>query len=288
MNMLNTYIRQHPVISYFILTFVLTWGGMALVIGLDGFPIASEQLETLGPLVYIAMLIGPSVAGILMTYLLDKGQGLRELRSHLLKWRVNIRWYAITLLTAPIVALVILLVLSLLSPEFSPALLSADNKLMLLLSWFVGGFMIGLFEELGWTGFAVPRMRKHYSMITTGLVVGFLWGAWHFLPFWEIDSFTATLPFALLLARLFSWLPPYRILMVWVYDRTESLLLVILMHASLVATLQIIVPIELAGSHLLIWLVAWAIALWIIATGVVSQQYQKHIVIQQDNYAKSS
>ena len=74
-------------------------------------------------------------------------------------------------------------------------------------------------------------------MFATGLIVGLLWGVGHFLVNLEGDAFSGMLPFALLIARLFTWLPAYRILMVWVYDRTESQLVVTLMHVSLVATL---------------------------------------------------
>jgi uncharacterized protein len=47
------------------------------------------------------------------------------------------------------------------------------------------GLGAGFFEELGWTGFAIPRMRLRYGILSTGLIVGVLWGAWHFLMnFW--------------------------------------------------------------------------------------------------------
>lgn len=275
---MNAIIKKYPVISYFALTFFLTWGGMALVIGLDGFPISSEKIDELGPLVYMTMLVGPSVAGLLLTAIVDGGQGLREVGLRLRKWRVEVRWYLIALLTAPLIALVILSFLSLFSSEFSPGIFHEDNPSVLALGWFIGGLMIAFFEELGWTGFAIPRMRKSTGLVATGLIVGFVWGVWHFLPFWEEDSFTKTLPFALLLARLLVWLPPYRILMVWVYDRTTSLFVIILMHASLVATLQVIVPIDLEGNDLLTWLVAWSLALWVVVVGL----YQKARLTEKD------
>jgi hypothetical protein len=72
---------------------------------------------------------------------------------------------------------------------------------------------------------------------------------------------------ALLLARLFSWLPAYRVLMVWVYDRTESLLVAVLMHISLVASTGIIDPV-LAGGSLLAFLLVKAAVLWVIVAAV--------------------
>ena len=130
------------------------------------------------------------------------------------------------------------------------------------------GLMVGIFEELGWTGFAVPQLRLRYGVVTTGLIVGILWGAWHFVVFWESDSFSGAFPLALLLGRLFSWLPPFRILMVWVYGRTQSLLISMLMHASLVASLTIIVPAALFGIALLTWILTLAAALWLIVAAL--------------------
>ena len=187
---------------------------------------------TIGPVVYLAMLAGPSVAGILMTGLVSGRAGFRELLARLLKWRVGGRWYAVALLTAPLLVTAVSLALSLLSPEFLPAIFTTDDKAPLLLSGLAAGLMVGIFEELGWTGFAIPRLRLRYGVLTTGLIVGLLWGAWHFLLFWEPGSFSGALPLALLLVRLFSWLPAYRVLMVWVYDRTGSLLVAMLMHGE--------------------------------------------------------
>ena len=135
----------------------------------------------------------------------------------------------------------ILLALSLLSPEFLPGIFTTDDKASLLLFGIVAGLMVGIFEELGWTGFAIPRLRLRYGVLTTGLIVGFLWGAWHFLVnFWASGSPSGALSAGPLAARrlVFSVgiLPAYRVLMVWVYDRTGSLLVAMLMHASLTAS----------------------------------------------------
>ena len=42
----------------------------------------------------------------------------------------------------------------------------------------MAGLMVGIFEELGWTGFAIPRLRLRYNVFTTGIIVGLVWGAW--------------------------------------------------------------------------------------------------------------
>jgi membrane protease YdiL (CAAX protease family) len=187
--------------------------------------------------------------------------GFLDLGSRLIRRRVNIRWYGVALLTAPLSTMLVLLVLSLFSSGFSPAFMTADEKNILLVMWIAGGIIVAFFEELGWTGFANPWLRKRYRVFTTGLLIGVIWGAWHFLVNWESNTFSGVLPFVLLLARLFTWLPAYRILMVWLYNRTESLCSVILMHLSLVATTGIIDPV-LDGEKLLVFLLVKAAVLW--------------------------
>ena len=276
MTAIRNIIKRQPVLTYFILTFILTWGCMALAVYPGGFPISESQLETSGALVYVAMLVGPSGAGLLLTGLLDVRKGYRQLLSQLIRWRVGAGWYAVALLTAPMMIVVLLSGLSLVSAEFQPALFAVDGKIALVLSSVVAGLAVGLFEEIGWTGFAVPRLKKRYSVLKTGLIVGVVWGAWHFPPFWKGDTFSAALPLMLLLGQLFSWLPPYRILMVWVYDRTESLLLSVLMHASLMGSLNALVPADLTGMTLLTWILAWAAALWlIVGTGALIQSRRR-------------
>jgi membrane protease YdiL (CAAX protease family) len=109
-------------------------------------------------------------------------KGFRELRSRLLRWRVGARWWAVALLTAPLVSVASVLVLSLSSTEFLPRIFTADGKAALVLGAIVGALFVGIFEELGWTGFAIPRMRLRYGVLAE-TIVGLLWGAWHFLAF---------------------------------------------------------------------------------------------------------
>jgi len=209
------------------------------------------------------MLAGPSVAGLLMISLVSGRAGLREVLARLLNWRVGWRWYAVALLTAPFLMMAVSLALSLLSPEFLPAVFMTSDKAPLL-SGLAAGLIVGVFEELGWTGFAIPRMRRRYGVLSTGLLVGVLWGAWHFIMFWEPGSFSGALPLAVLLVRLFSWLPAYRVLMVWVYDRTGSLLVAMLMHGSLTATQLILMPLPASGMSVLTSILALAAAYWLV------------------------
>lgn len=273
----ESFVKKYALPLYFILTFMLSWVCMALIIYPDTFPMTPEQVETIGPLTYIALLVGPSIAGIIMIGLVHGKAGYQELLSRLFKWRVNIRWYVLATLATPILAIITLLFLSLFSPDFVPSIFVSEDRLSLVLMGIITGLMVGFFEELGWTGFAVPQMRLRHDIIITGVTVGLIWGAWHFLAFWEIDTFSGILPITLLFMRLFAWLPPFRILMVWLHDQTKSLLLVMLMHASLVFTTLSLPSNELSSRQLVIWLAAWAIALWFIVALIVKFAMKKQV-----------
>jgi membrane protease YdiL (CAAX protease family) len=264
------FIKGRPVLIYYVLTFAVSWGGILAVVGPGGIPGTPEDFERLLLAVILAMFAGPSLAGLLLTGLVHGRAGLHELLSRLLKWRVGVGSCAVALLTAPLVFTSIPLALSGLFPELLPGLLTVDDKVSLLLLGLATG-LTTILEELGWTGFAIPRLRVRYSGLGTGLIVGVLWGAWHLLVnFWSSGSPSGGLSLVLLLhSLLFSAgiLPAFRVLMVWVYDRTESLLVATLMHASLTASNRILVP-SAAGMPLVIWSLVLGAALWVVVAAV--------------------
>jgi membrane protease YdiL (CAAX protease family) len=163
-------ITRYPVATYLGLAFAISWGGFVLVVGPGGFPGNGSQFDSLMPLVAVAMLAGPSVAGILLTALVSGRAGLRELLSRLLTWRVAGPWYAAALVPAPVLAAAVLMSLSLTSPIFD----EEGRAALLLVAIAVG--LTTVLEEVGWTGFAVPRLRLRYGVFRTGIILGLVWG----------------------------------------------------------------------------------------------------------------
>lgn len=256
--------------TYFILAFLISWGAIFLAVGAHGFPVTEDQL----PVLIVAMLLGPSAAGAIASFTAYGRRGLRAQFSGLVHWRVSFVWYALAILIAPLSTLVVLLGLASSPFSLATALSTAADKSALVLMWLPAALLVAFFEELGWTGFAVPQMRKKFSLFASGLLVGLLWGAWHFLVNLEADTFGGVLPIALLVARLFTWLPAYRILMVWVFDQTQSQLVVTLMHMSLVATTGIIDPVA-QGESLLVFLLGKAILFWLLVAVVFLRKQRR-------------
>jgi uncharacterized protein len=286
MKTIQAFIERHPVPTYFALAFAISWGGflMSARVGTGGFSPTPEQLQTLIPYAVPAMLAGPSVAGILLTGFVSGRAGFRELLSRLLRWRVGARWYAVALLTAPLLFAAVLLALSLTSSVFLPRILTTSDKAALLLMGIAVGMGAGIFEELGWTGFAIPRMRLRYGVLGTGFIVGVLWGAWHFfMNFWASGVTSGELSLVIfvptwLLGVLVGLLTAFRVLMVWVNDRTGSLLLAMLMHVSLAASTIILMP-PVPGVASVILSFVPAAAMWAVV-GAVAMTNGWHLTRQ--------
>jgi membrane protease YdiL (CAAX protease family) len=264
---IKAFIKRRPVLIYFILTFAISWGGFILAAGPGGFADTDWQADPSFPFMVMAMLAGPSVSGLLMTGIADGRTGLRKLLSRLFKWRVGARWYAVALLPAPLLSVIVLFTLSLTSPIFT-----AEDKVAVLLPGIMAGLATVL-EEIGWTGFATPRLRQRYSIITTGLIVGIPWGIWHLLQQVYISStYTGGVPFALYFSlaifNTVAGLTAYRVLLVWIYDRTESLLVTTLMHASLTASNIFIFRPEAIGVSFLTFGLLFTAAPWILVASV--------------------
>src|SRR5215207_1802898 len=177
MTTIRAFTKRHSLLSFYALAFAITWGGLIMVVGgpseILGTP---EALDTRFALVILAWLAGPSVASILMTGLVYGREGFRNLFTRMRRWRVGARWYAVALLTAPLLSVAVLLALSLTSSEYLPTILTTSDKVSLLLLGIVGTMVGGIFEELGWTGFATPTLlrRMRYGVLGTGLIVGVL------------------------------------------------------------------------------------------------------------------
>jgi uncharacterized protein len=272
---IKIFITRHPALTYFVLTFAISWGGFLMAIGPSGLSVVE-----LPPAAILSMVAGPIVAGLLLTGLVYRKAGYREFRARLFTWRAGARWYAVALLTAPLVITAVLLALSRISPAYLPGIVTASNKVAHLLSGLAVGLAAGFLEEIGWTGFAVPALRRRYGVLTTGLIVGVLWGAWHFLGnIAAAGSVAGTLSVAvflplILLELLIGSLVAFRVLMVWVYDRTQSLLVAMLMHVSLTASIRILSPLPNEGAPLLIYTFLLAAALWLVVAVAVVRNRQ--------------
>jgi membrane protease YdiL (CAAX protease family) len=265
---LRALVRRHPLAVYFVLAYTVSWAGILLVAAPGGVPAAPEAVAGLLPLVFLAMVAGPSLAGLLLTALIDGRDGLRALLSRLTRWRVAPFWYAAALLTAPALLLAVLAPLALGSTAFLPKPFTTADPAGLAALALAGGLMAGLFEEIGWSGFATPRLLRRHGWLAAGLLLGLPWWAWHALgDYWGGAAYGGWY-----LPHLLLWgvaLPAYRVLMTRVYARTGSLLVAVLMHAAFTGGQALLEPAWTTAANAVLWYGAFALALWA-AVGLVA------------------
>jgi membrane protease YdiL (CAAX protease family) len=273
---MRSFIHRYPLTSYFTLAFFISWGGILALVLPGSIPAPPDVAERLFPSVYFAMLAGPTLAALSLTFVIGGARGLREFGVPLLKWKVDARWYAVALLTAPLALMATMFALRAVSTDVVPGFPGAastdpagpihvGSRVSFLFLGLSVGLGAGVFEELGWTGFALPRLLPRYQVVRAGLIAGVFWGMWHFVAvLWGSADAFGSVPIPLyLLVALFSALVPYRVLMTMVYARTGSMLVAMLMHASLTSSMLILGP-QVTGSTLLAYDLAFGGVLWVV------------------------
>ncbi len=270
------WIKNYPVLSYFIFTFLISWGAILVLIAINGMPNTVAEAQAQLPLAIMTFLLGPFISGLVMIGLVHGPNGYRDLCSRMLKWRFSLVWYALALLLAPVVFASTHFVLSLFSPVYLPGFMTTPDVHALIFLGIMSGIIVGILEEVGWSGFAIPEMRQRYSPLMVGLIVGIIWGAWHIMAndIWAIKTYSGEIPavhYAILsgLSFLIGQLPPFRILMVWAYERTGSLFLMMVMHFSLTACSITFSPTAMTGWEVFIYGLAVAAVFWVIAAALI-------------------
>jgi membrane protease YdiL (CAAX protease family) len=272
----DSFIKRHSVLSYYVLTFAVSWSAILWVIISSGIPATKEEMQAVLPVAIVAMLLGPAGAGLLMIALADGRAGFRDLGARLGKWRVGLGWYLIAALLIPLSLMAMSMVLARFSPVYLPGIFAANNWGSRVMLGIFSGVAVGVCEELGWTGFVTPKLRSRYSILGTGILMGVLWGAWHLASHVVLASGAYAAPLSQMeyigargLSFLVGQLIPIRVLIVWLHERTGSLLLPVLMHWGYTACAIAFEPVAIAGIPLLINDVAAALTMWAVV-GVVA------------------
>ena len=168
------------------------------------------------------------------------------------------------MLITPVV-LVLLGTLAFWTPDLVPGLLATTDKGTLIGVALVVGLGAGLLEDLGWTGFALPRLQQHYGWLKAGLVLGLIWGLWHLLAdYWGNANAWGPLYASRYLLWCGASFTAYRMLIAWAYSHTRSLLLAQLMHAGFTGGQMLLSPALMPSASSLVWYAAFAAILWLI------------------------
>jgi uncharacterized protein len=237
-------LKRHALLTYFVLAYVLTWAfWIPMIFTRPSVPF------------YVVWWVGnimPSLVGILLTALFSGKSGLGELFRRLGQVRAPLTWYAVVLLLVPglqLVAFGVPTLLGLTTIAFAWPTVSS------VLSIFI---FAGLGEELGWRGFALPRLQASQQAFAASLLLGVVWGLWH-LPLKIATGYTP-----LDFIGFFLDIIAYSVLFAWVYNNTKgSLFLMVLFHT--------VIDIVFVYNPSNTWIVPvlYVILLWVTVTIVV-------------------
>src|SRR5918993_521534 len=258
-------VKRHPLITFFVLVYALAWIIESPLVFLQ-----DSITGTQGQIFFILSANVVSVVAIVLTGVVFGRGALRKLLGRLLIWRVNPLWYLVVLL-GPVVLVGGAVGLNTLMG--GPALSLGNTLLGVVIMW---AFFIfpgsALGEEIGWRGYALPRLQTGRSALSASLILAPIWGLWH-LPLWltGLPARTPTL-YAAFLVSAFA----LSIITTWVYNSTGgSLLMVVMLHAS--ANVPITLAIDSLGNRAVVPVVLYWGMLVVAAIVVVIVAGPKHL-----------
>ena len=193
MNTIILLIKRYPLIAYFILAYALAWILIPLVVSVS---VAFGLLA----------LFGPAIAAIIVTGIVEGRSGDKQLLLRAVQGRAGLKWIAIA---AGLPLLVSATVVVLNAVLLGKPIAIVPNEAPVF-TFIIGLLVIG--EEIGWRGFALPRLQTRFNSLTASLILGGLWAAWHlpnaFIPGFEyyLTAFPVFLVYVVSMTVLFTWL----------------------------------------------------------------------------------
>ena len=255
-------LNENSLSLYFAIAYALPVAAVAIVTLTAGVPtvLVAKEMSTGALIVVMAMVHAPTIAAIVVVFRSQRFEGIKALFLQLKDWKFAPQCYLKAILIFPVAMLAVLVLLSLASVSFTTVF---SLSLMAL-----GALFSALWEEIGWTGFATPVMLKRFSPLNVGLLLGLLHAMWH-LPA-SLYGSAAFLGNLFIVNFFFAsvGIVGLRIVMIWIYTRTKSLVLAWLMHASFTGGQLLFVSLELTSSETVIWNAAFALSV----TGIVIYQ----------------
>lgn len=226
-------LNRHPLLAYFVLAFLVAWiVWLPLVLSQSGIgllPYTVSFTDAFNPLVGFA---GITLVAFVVTAATEGRAGVRRFRSQILRWRIGVRWYLLVLLGMPLIFLLSGAIWRGVPPVNTIRQEWLEFLALYLPETVLIGLLVNLWEEIGWMGFALPRLQRRYGPVPASAIVGTIFALFHFPLFFiggmpTLDTFLVYIPLLILIAI------PHRIVMTWLYNNTKgSIIIALLFHAA--------------------------------------------------------
>jgi uncharacterized protein len=239
-------IARNQLSAFFVLAFLFSW-----------YPwiIAIARSKTSGP-----NPLGPLLAAVVVSGIVDGWPGIPDLLSRVLRIRVGLPWYALIFGLPFAFCAIAMAIMAFGQPVSLPAAAAwrelPDRFIFIFL-------FIGLGEEPGWRGFALPRLQKKYTPFMASLILAPIWALWH-LPLMG-NEFPAPVIPAFLISLVGGTL-----IQTWLFNRTRgSVFAQMLFHATVnTVGAGLVFPLFKGPAFVAFWYVY--AALWLLVGCAVS------------------
>jgi pimeloyl-ACP methyl ester carboxylesterase/membrane protease YdiL (CAAX protease family) len=226
---IKDWVRRHPLSSYFFVAYVASWS-VAVPLAMQAHGVVFQRLPW--SLHYLTA-FGPAVAALLVRRWLREPAGTTE-RVQPRSAARRIFWWTVGA-GSPLLLFVIALVAARIAGQTAPTWTSLGRVNFLpdlgVMAWGLWFLTSGVGEELGWRGFALPRLQRTHSAMTSTLLVAIGWAGWHLPAFFYVPSYTTI--GLLILPGFFVGVLAGAVVLTWLFNSSGgSVLAAVLWHAS--------------------------------------------------------
>ena len=210
------------VFRFFLATIGFTWACWVPVV-VPMFRVGAPA----GTVLWMLGVFAPALVAIALTALEDGRIALRELLRRVLMCRVSTRWYLFAIAYISAIKLIGALIHRV-TVGYWPQFGHEPLGVMLLATLVSTPVQSG--EEIGWRGYALPRLAESMGFARASVVLGLVWAGWHLPQFFFIAADTYRQSFPIWAAQVTA----LSVAIAWLYVHTGgSLLLTMLMHAAI-------------------------------------------------------
>ena len=245
-------VRRNPIITFFVLTFVLTY--------------LPWPLHAMG-LFPLPLLPGPVLAALIVVPITQGRAGLRELGSRMIRWRVRWYWYVVAL-GLPLAVLLVTVGLNVALGAGAPSLAGVGSLSTLLIVFavrLINPFDGPMAEEPGWRGVALPRLQgSGLSPLLATMILAVLVTGWHVpLLFLEEGGLQPSFLVGFLLGTV-----AVTFWYTWLFNHTGGSVLITLVSHAAQGTITIQAPwstsADVAQANLIYGIVAIGVAIGLV------------------------
>ena len=279
---------KRPLLTFFTLTFAITW---TCFIAAGAITRANQQgLAGLALLSSVLVLLGvftPGVVALLLTMRYQGASAVRVLLGRILQWQVRWYWYLFAIAFMPVIKLTTALLYRVTVgqwPRFGPEPWFLMAAALMVSAWVQSG------EEVGWRGYALPRLASQFGLAPASVILGAIWATWHLPLFFLPGADTYMQSFPLYLAQVIALSAAFA----WLYWRTSgSLLLVMLLHAAVNNTKDIVPSGQADATNAFAFsssLVGWLTVglLWLAASFFLLQMGRRKALAREQRLAPAT